>query len=117
MLNLYFGIWEKVLLLLVGRKPPAFFGQKLLHLFLTQFPGIIFGTHAGTIYCVDVSTKKFLQKIHTNTHKLTHMINHLRLFIRLDEQKQEIRIKACDIITLIHEVIETLQISYPDREF
>ncbi len=61
-------------------------------------------------------TEKFLGKIYSNAHKLTDMIDRLRLSVKLDEQKQALKRTQTDIVALTHSAIETLQTSYPGRE-
>ena len=63
-----------------------------------------------------VIAEKFLTKIHSNAHKLTDMIDRLRLSIKLDEQKQPLKHSPSDIVALTHAAVETLQSSYPGRE-
>ncbi len=61
-------------------------------------------------------TEKFLHKIHANANKLSQMIDRLRLFVKLDENKQKLQIARCDISKITQNAIETLQANYPDRE-
>jgi len=61
-------------------------------------------------------SEKFLEKIHNNAHKLSYMIDRLRLSIRLDEKKQTLQLSPCDITQIIQHISETLQISHPGRE-
>jgi len=60
-------------------------------------------------------TETFLTKIHNNAHKLSDMIDRLRLSIRLDEQRQTLKLADTDILPLLHNAIEVLQVSYPNR--
>ncbi len=61
-------------------------------------------------------TDKFLEKIHSNAHKLSELIDRLRLSIRLDEKREHLKPAPCDFSQHITNTIETLRISYPDRE-
>lgn len=60
--------------------------------------------------------EKFLSKIHSNAHKLAEMIDRLRLSVKLDEQKQPLKLSQTDIVALAHAAVEALRSSYPDRE-
>lgn len=60
--------------------------------------------------------EKFLTKIHHNAHKLSHMIDRLRLFIRLDEKRQKITHSEVDMVSIATHAIETMQATYPQRE-
>ncbi len=59
---------------------------------------------------------KFLDKISSNTDKLTNMIDRLRLTIRLDEGNQPHSFINCDMKKLTLNIIDDLKISYPNRE-
>ncbi|MBL6969937.1 MAG: sensor histidine kinase [Campylobacterales bacterium] len=60
--------------------------------------------------------EKFLEKISSNSLKLTNMIDRLRLSIKLDEKKQSSNFLNCDISKLIREIIEDLNVTYPNRD-
>lgn len=60
-------------------------------------------------------TETFLTKIHNNAHKLSDMIDRLRLSIRLDERRQTLKLVNTNILPLLHNAIETLQVSHPNR--
>ncbi|NKQ40834.1 MAG: sensor histidine kinase [Sulfurovum sp.] len=60
--------------------------------------------------------EKFLSKIHSNAHKLSDMIDRLRLFIRLDENKHSANFINVNIISISKNAVETLMVKYPDRE-
>jgi len=60
--------------------------------------------------------EKFLTKISSNASKLTTMIDRLRLSIKLEENKQELKLVNIDIYELTKNIIEDLQISYPNKE-
>ncbi|MEA3553150.1 MAG: HAMP domain-containing sensor histidine kinase [Campylobacterota bacterium] len=60
--------------------------------------------------------EKFLNKISSNSQKLTNMIDRLRLSIKLEEGKQPYSFKSCDIYTVTKEIIEDLKLTYPNRE-
>jgi signal transduction histidine kinase len=59
--------------------------------------------------------EKFLTKIYTNSIKLTTMIDRLRLSIKLEDGKQELKFSKCDISKLTSEIIDDLTISYKNR--
>ncbi len=59
---------------------------------------------------------KFLDKIYTNSMKLSAMIDRLRLFIKLEEDSHPIKYKRTDISILVKDVIEDLKQTYPTRE-
>lgn len=60
--------------------------------------------------------EKFLEKISSNSLKLTNMIDRLRLSIKLDEKKQSSNFLNCDISKLIREIVEDLNVTYPNRD-
>ncbi|MEA2049824.1 MAG: ATP-binding protein [Campylobacterota bacterium] len=59
---------------------------------------------------------KFLDKISSNSLKLTNMIDRLRLSIKLDENKQLSNLKNCNITKLTKEIIDDLKVTYPNRD-
>jgi signal transduction histidine kinase len=59
---------------------------------------------------------KFLQKIASNSDKLTFMIDRLRLSIKLDEGKQQNTFIKTDLKKLIQNQIDDVQSAYPKRE-
>ncbi|MEA3499322.1 MAG: HAMP domain-containing sensor histidine kinase [Campylobacterota bacterium] len=59
---------------------------------------------------------RFLDKISSNSIKLTNMIDRLRLSIKLEEGKQPSSFKNCNILTLTKEIIEDLKLTYKSRE-
>ena len=60
--------------------------------------------------------EKFLTKISSNASKLTTMIDRLRLSIKLEENKQKLKLTDINIYSLIQNLIEDLKITYPNRE-
>jgi signal transduction histidine kinase len=66
---------------------------------------------------IDNKTKeKFLEKISSNSDKLTNMIDRLKLTIKLDEKKQIQTFKYCNITDLTKEIIQDLQLVYNARQ-
>ncbi len=59
---------------------------------------------------------KFLDKISSNSIKLTKMIDRLRMSIRLEDGKQQYNLTNCNITNLTKIIIEDLKLSYPSRE-
>ncbi len=59
---------------------------------------------------------KFLQKIHLNGEKLTHLIDTLRLSVKLDADTIKINYSEFDLYELVQEIVETLKVTYKDRE-
>jgi len=59
---------------------------------------------------------KFLAKIHASAMRLSGMIDRLRLFIKLEEDKQPVKYAPVSLKTLVQSVIEELQEAYPARE-
>jgi signal transduction histidine kinase len=59
---------------------------------------------------------KFLQKIASNSDKLTFMIDRLRLSIKLDEGKQQNTFIKTDLKRLVQNQIDDLNSAYPKRE-
>lgn len=59
---------------------------------------------------------KFLKKIHTNGEKLTHLIDTLRLSLKLDSNQKSLEITKLNLYTLIEESAESLKLNYPNRE-
>lgn len=60
--------------------------------------------------------EKFLNKIFSNSLKLTNMIDRLRLSIKLEDGKQESTFKECDITNLTKDIIEDLKLTYKNRD-
>ncbi len=60
--------------------------------------------------------EKFLNKIHANANKMSHIIDKLRLTLKLEEGKQEILLLPCSIKTLIENCISDLNDKYKNRE-
>jgi len=59
---------------------------------------------------------KFLEKISTNSEKLTDMIDRLRLTIKLEEGKQPHTFTKTNLTNLAKHVIEDLKVTYPSRD-
>lgn len=59
---------------------------------------------------------KFLTKIHSNANKMSHIIDKLRLTLKLEEGKQELILTPCSMKKLIEEVISDLNDKYKTRE-
>ena len=59
---------------------------------------------------------KFLNKIHSNSIKMSHIIDKLRLTLKLEEGKQELQLTPCSINDLVTEVVSDLKDNYKDRE-
>jgi len=59
---------------------------------------------------------KFLEKIASNSKKMTTMIDRLRLSIRLEDGKMENKIKPTNLKNLIKNQIEDVKEAYPNRE-
>jgi signal transduction histidine kinase len=59
---------------------------------------------------------KFLNKIHANANKMSHIIDKLRLTLKLEEGKQEILLLPCSIKTIIENCVSDLNDKYKNRE-
>lgn len=59
---------------------------------------------------------KFLNKIHSNANKMSHIIDKLRLTLKLEEGKQELLLTPCSMKKLIEEIISDLEDNYKSRE-
>jgi len=59
---------------------------------------------------------KFLEKIFSNSEKLTNMIDRLRLSIKLDEGKQPHSFTKTNITNVTKHVIDDLKVTYPSRD-
>lgn len=59
---------------------------------------------------------KFLNKIHANANKMSHIIDKLRLTLKLEEGKQEILLLPCSIKKLVDACICDLNDKYKNRE-
>lgn len=59
---------------------------------------------------------KFLKKIHSNANKMSHIIDKLRLTLKLEEGKQELLLSPCSIKKICSEVVCDLKDKYKDRE-
>ena len=60
--------------------------------------------------------EKFLNKIYSNSIKMSDIIDKLRLTVKLEEGKQEIITTTCSIKTLCENIVSDLQDNYKDRE-
>ena len=59
---------------------------------------------------------KFLEKIFSNSEKLTNMIDRLRLSIKLDEGKQPHSFTKTNITNVTKHIIDDLKVTYPSRD-
>lgn len=59
---------------------------------------------------------KFLNKIHSNSMKMSHIIDKLRLSLKFEEGKQDLILTECSIKELIEEIISDLKDNYKNRE-
>ena len=60
--------------------------------------------------------QKFLSKIHASAHRLSSMIDRLRLFIKLEEDSQPLKYSKVSINKIVEDVIEEIKEAYPNRE-
>ena len=60
--------------------------------------------------------EKFLNKIHANANKMSHIIDKLRLTLKLEEGKQEILLLPCSIKELVENCVSDLNDKYKNRE-
>ncbi len=60
--------------------------------------------------------RKFLTKIHSNSLKMSDIIDKLRLTLKLEEGKQEIILTSTSMRKLIEEIISDLNDNYKNRE-
>ena len=60
--------------------------------------------------------EKFLSKIHASAHRLSSMIDRLRLFIKLEEDSQPLKYSKVSINKIVEDVIEEIKEAYPNRE-
>jgi len=60
--------------------------------------------------------EKFLKKIHINANKMSHIIDKLRLTLKLEEGKQELILLPCSIKKILHDIIPDLEDKYKNRE-
>ncbi len=61
--------------------------------------------------------EKFLHKIQANAHKISFLIDKLRLSVKLESGKQNLVLSKTNINTLILNVCENLKDTYKNREF
>ncbi len=59
---------------------------------------------------------KFLNKIHSNANKMSHIIDKLRLTLKLEEGKQELILTPKSMKKIIEEIISDLKDKYKTRE-
>ncbi len=59
--------------------------------------------------------EKFLNKISSNSNKLTHMIDRLRLSLKLEEEKQQQNFLKVNLVKVTKNIIEDLKTSYSQR--
>lgn len=60
--------------------------------------------------------KKFLTKIYSSSNKMSHLIDRLRLALKLDEGKEKAIVKSCNINTLCQDIVHDLKFNYKDRK-
>jgi signal transduction histidine kinase len=63
-----------------------------------------------------VMKNKFLNKIYNNANKMSHIIDKLRLTLKLEEGKQELLLIPCSMKKLIENCISDLKDKYKNRE-
>lgn len=59
---------------------------------------------------------KFLNKIHSNGNKMSHIIDKLRLTLKLEEGKQQVITTDCSVFTILEEIVSDLKEKYKTRE-
>jgi signal transduction histidine kinase len=64
----------------------------------------------------DSMKEKFLQKIYSNSNKMSQIIDRLRLTIKLEEGNHENIYKKCSLEKITQELISDLQSKYKNRE-
>lgn len=60
--------------------------------------------------------EKFLNKIYSNANKMSHIIDKLRLSLKLEEGKQQIMLSPCSIKIICKDIIFDLEEKYKDRD-
>jgi signal transduction histidine kinase len=60
--------------------------------------------------------RKFLKKIYNNGLKLSNLIDTLRLSMKLDGEQQTLSTKKVKLYDLVEDLVQNLQINYPDRD-
>ncbi len=60
--------------------------------------------------------EKFLHKIHSSSNRMSALIDRLRLSLKLDEGKESLVLKKCNLEKLILDIISDLKITYKQRE-
>ncbi|WP_228144675.1 ATP-binding protein [Poseidonibacter parvus] len=63
-----------------------------------------------------VMKEKFLSKIHSNANKMSHIIDKLRLTLKLEEGKQELLLTPCPIKNILNDITSDLEDKYKNRE-
>ena len=61
-------------------------------------------------------TEKFLEKIYSNSHKMSQLIDRLRLTVKLEEGKLQNTYTSCSLLKLTHEIVSDLKLKYKQRE-
>ncbi|WP_320035856.1 ATP-binding protein [Halarcobacter sp.] len=64
----------------------------------------------------DKMQTNFLNKIYSNGNKMSHIIDKLRLTLKLEEGKQNIMTTECSLRKLLDEIVSDLQDKYTQRE-
>lgn len=62
----------------------------------------------------EVMKEKFLQKIQSNSLKMSHIIDRLRLALKLDENKEEAIFQQLSVKKILQDVISDLKVTYKD---
>ena len=60
--------------------------------------------------------QKFIDKIHASAHRLSAMIDRLRLFIKLEEDSQPLKYAKVSINEIVADTVAELHSAYPNRE-
>ena len=60
--------------------------------------------------------QKFIDKIHASAHRLSAMIDRLRLFIKLEEDSQPLKYAKVSINKIVADTVAELHSAYPNRE-
>ena len=64
----------------------------------------------------EVMKQKFLNKIHLNANKMSHIIDKLRLTLKFEEGKQELLLSPSSIKKILQDIIPDLKEKYKNRE-
>ena len=64
----------------------------------------------------EVMKQKFLNKIHSNANKMSHIIDKLRLSLKLEEGKQKLILSPSSVKRILEDIIPDLKEKYKNRE-